>query len=122
MQMRLLADCRRSIRAPARSKPGRLLSTEVRESIDRHETFALESTLSDKTYVRIFQRALSSGYDLELHYLWLSRVEQAIARVRRRVRMGGHDVPVTDIRRRFKRSLAHLIDDYLRLATRWARD
>ena len=101
-------------------KAGRLLLSEVRESIDRHETFALESTLSGKTYVRIFERALSLGYDLELHYLWLSNVEQAIARVRRRVRMGGHDVPVKDIRRRFKRSLTQLIDDYLPLATRWA--
>jgi predicted ABC-type ATPase len=34
--------------------------------------------------------------------------------------MGGHNVPVPDIRRRFKRSLTHLIDDYLPLATRWA--
>jgi Uncharacterized protein conserved in bacteria len=80
----------------------------------------LESTLSGKTYVRIFQRALSLGFELELHYLWLSQVEQAIARVRRRVRMGGHDVPVADIRRRFKRSLNHLVSDYLPLTTRWA--
>src|SRR6266446_5274991 len=101
-------------------KAGRLLLSEVRESIDRHQTFALESTLSGRTYVRIFERALSSGYNLELHYLWLSNVEQAIARVRRRVRMGGHNVPVKDIRRRFKRSLTHLIDDYLPLSTRWA--
>lgn len=101
-------------------KAGRLLLCEVRDSIDRRETFALESTLSGKTYIRIFDRALSAGYDLELHYLWLSSVEQAIARVRRRVQMGGHNVPVKDIRRRFKRSLAHLIDDYLPLATRWA--
>ena len=101
-------------------KAGRLLLSEVRESIGRHETFALESTLSGKTYVHIFNSALSSGYDLELHYLWLSHVEQAIARVRRRVRTGGHNVPVHDIRRRFRRSYAHLIDDYLPLATRWA--
>ena len=101
-------------------KAGRLLLSEVRDSIDRHETFALESTLSGKTYVRIFDRALSLGYDVELHYLWLSNVDQAIARVRRRVRMGGHNVPAADIRRRFKRSLAHLMDDYLPLATRWA--
>jgi len=100
-------------------KAGRLLLSEVRESIDRHETFALESTLSGKTYVRIFKRALLLGYEIELHYLWLSHVEQAIARVRRRVRMGGHDVPTADIRRRFKRSLIHLIDDYLPLATCW---
>jgi predicted ABC-type ATPase len=101
-------------------RAGRLLLSEVRESIDRRERFALESTLSGKTYVRTFKRALSLGYELELHYLWLSNVEQAMARVRRRVRMGGHDVPVTDIRRRFKRSLAHLISDYVPLATRWA--
>ena len=101
-------------------KAGRLLLSEVRESIDRHETFAVESTLSGKTYVRIFERALSLGFELELHYLWLSNVEQAIARVRRRVRMGGHNVPTVDIRRRFKRSLNHLIEDYLALATRWA--
>ncbi len=101
-------------------KAGRLLLSEVRESIDRYETFALESTLSGKTYVRIFKRALSLGFELELHYLWLPEVDQAIARVRRRVRMGGHNVPVKDIRRRFKRSLAHLLDDYLPLATLWA--
>src|SRR5438552_15407238 len=46
-------------------KAGRLLLTEVRESIDRHETFALESTLTGKTYVRIFKRALSLGCQLE---------------------------------------------------------
>jgi predicted ABC-type ATPase len=101
-------------------KAGRLLLSEVRESIDRHETFALESTLSGKTYVRTFKRALSLGYEVELHYLWLSNVEQAIARVRRRVRIGGHDVPLADIRRRFQRSLNHLICDYVPLATRWA--
>ena len=52
--------------------------------------------------------------------LWLSSPVQAIARVRLRVKQGGHHVPVADIRRRFKRSLVHLLDDYLLLATRWA--
>ncbi len=100
-------------------KAGRLLLTEVRSSIARRETFALESTLSGKTYVHIFESALARGYELELHYLWLANAEQAITRVRRRVRMGGHDVTVADIRRRFVRSRAHLVKDYLPLATRW---
>ena len=82
-----------------------MLLNEIRESLNRHESFALESTLSGRIYIRAFRRALSLGYELELHYLWLSNVGQAIARVRRRVRMGGHNVPVPDIRRRFKRSL-----------------
>ena len=101
-------------------KAGRLLLTEIRESIRRQETFALESTLSGKTHVRIFEGALADGYEIELHYLWLAKPEQAIARVRRRVRLGGHDVPAPDIRRRFNRSRIHLVDDYLPLATRWA--
>ena len=61
---------------------GRLLLEQVDECLRRREAFALESTLSGKTYIRLFQRALKSGYEIELHYLWLSSPAQAIARVR----------------------------------------
>jgi len=97
----------------------RLLLTQVDECLRRHDTFALESTLSGKTYIRLFKRARRLGYEIELHYLWLSSPLQAVARVRQRVKLGGHNVPAADVRRRFKRSLVHLLDDYLPLATRW---
>jgi predicted ABC-type ATPase len=74
-------------------RAGRLLLAEIRNSVQRKETFALESTLSGKTYARLLEHALSVGYAIELHYLWLSTPDQAVARVRRRVRMGGHNVP-----------------------------
>jgi len=98
----------------------RLLLTQVEECLRRRHTFALASTLSAKSYIRPFRRARRLGYEIELHYLWLSSPTQAIARVRQRVKQGGHHVPAADIRRRFKRSLVHLVDDYLPLATRWA--
>ena len=101
-------------------KAARLLLQEVHDDIGRKQTFALESTLSGKTYIRLFRRARQLGYEIELHYLWLSSSAQAIARVRQRVLQGGHHVPAADIRRRFKRSLVHLLDDYLPLASRWA--
>ena len=101
-------------------RAARLLLTQADEHLRRRETFALESTLSGKTYIRFLQRARRLGYEIELHYLWLSSPVQAIARVRQRVRQGGHHVPAGDIRRRFKRSLVRLLDDYLPLATRWA--
>jgi predicted ABC-type ATPase len=101
-------------------RAARLLLAQVDECLCDRETFALESTLSGKTYIRLFQQALTFGYELELHYLWLSSPEQAIARVRKRVQLGGHHVPAADIRRRFRRSLNHLVSDYLPLATRWA--
>jgi predicted ABC-type ATPase len=100
-------------------RAGRLLLTEVRASIANNETFALETTLSGTTYVRLFQQARSRGYSIELHYLWLASPQQATARVRQRVRNGGHDVPTADIRRRFHRSLKHLIQDYLPRADQW---
>ena len=100
-------------------KAGRLLLREVHESISKRETFALESTLSGRTYVNVFREARRTGYSIELHYLWLASPAQAIARVRQRVRSGGHDVPVADIRRRFHRSLKHLLEDYLSLSARW---
>ncbi len=101
-------------------RAARLLLAQVDECLRRRETFALESTLSGVTYIRLFRRARELGYEIELHYLWLSSPAQAIARVRLRVRQGGHHVPAADIRRRFKRSLSHLLGDYLPLATRWA--
>ena len=101
-------------------KAARLLLQEVRENIQHKKTFALETTLSGKTYIRLFRHAKQLGFEIELHYLWLSSPTQAVARVRERVRKGGHNVPTPDIRRRFKRSLVHLLDDYLSLANRWA--
>lgn len=76
---------------------GRLLLEQVDECLRRRETFALESTLSGKTYIRLFQRALTCGYEIELHYLWLSSPAQAIARVRQRVKLGGHHVPAATL-------------------------
>jgi predicted ABC-type ATPase len=101
-------------------KAGRLLLHEIRSCIEKRESFALESTLSGRTYLNLLRAALAAGYEIELHYLWLPSAEEAIARVRERVRKGGHNVPIADVRRRFGRSLEHLVSWYLALATRWA--
>ncbi len=101
-------------------KAGRLLLAEFHGLVSRHETFAFESTLSGTTYVRLLKQANRKGFRLYLHYLWLPTPAIAIARVRERVKMGGHAVPEADIRRRFGRSLRHFVNDYAPLADRWA--
>ena len=50
-------------------RAARWLLTQVDEHLRRRETFALESTLSGRTYIRFFQRARQLGYEIELHYL-----------------------------------------------------
>lgn len=101
-------------------RAARLLLTEVRSLLRRKETFALESTLSGRTYLRLLRDAKRAGYRIHLHYLWLPTVALAIARVRERVKKGGHHVPAADIRRRFHRSRAHFVADYAPLADFWA--
>lgn len=106
--------------AAAAFKAARILLNEMDECIRRGQTFALESTLSGKTYLRLLHQARRRGFRIHLHYLWLPNPAIAIARVRERVRKGGHDVPTADIRRRFERSLYHLLNHYGSLADRWA--
>jgi predicted ABC-type ATPase len=105
--------------AAANVKAARILLREIAAAIRARETFAIESTLSGRTYIQLFRRARATGYEIELHYLWLASPNEAIARVRQRVRKGGHNVPVADVRRRFGRSLRRLFDSYLVLADRW---
>jgi len=101
-------------------KAGRLMLEEVRGCIEARLSFGLESTLSGKTYIGLLSKAKQAGYEIELHYLWLPNVELAVRRVRQRVRKGGHSVPEPDIRRRYQRSIDHLLRDYLSMADRWS--
>jgi len=87
---------------------GRGVLGEVQRRFDEGESFAVETTLSGKLPRQWIVLARTLGYDVTLHYIALARPEIAIARVRSRVLLGGHDVPERDIRRRFVRSLAEL--------------
>lgn len=104
----------------AAMKAGRLLLEEFKALIARKESFALESTLSGVTYLRLLREAKARGFLIYLHFLWLPNPTIAIARVKERVKKGGHNVPVKDIRRRFSRGLEHFVNDYAPLADRWA--
>jgi len=101
-------------------KAGRMLLAEFKSLVTHKDTFALESTLSGLTYLRLLRDAKRHGFRIYIHYLWLTSPAIAIARVRERVKKGGHNVPVADIRRRFVRGRQHFIHDYALLADRWA--
>ena len=104
----------------AAMKAGRLLLSEFKSLVARRETFAVESTLSGRAYLRLLRAAQRRGFRVYIHFLWLPKPAHAIARVRERVKKGGHNVPVADIRRRFARGLRHFVRDYAPLADRWA--
>jgi len=100
--------------SPEREKitASRLLLKEIKAFIALGETFAFETTLSGKSYLRLIRQLQSSGWKVELFYLWLPSVESSITRVKERVAHGGHHIPINDIKRRFPRSLDNLINRY----------
>jgi predicted ABC-type ATPase len=100
-------------------KAGRILLEGFRDSVRNRESFAVETTLSGWTYLALFRSALVVGFEIDLNYLWLEDANQAMKRVRARVRLGGHNIPELELRRRFERSQENLLNDYLPLATYW---
>ena len=48
------------------------------------------------------------GFEIVLVYIGTEDVEINLARIRNRVLAGGHDVPGTDVRRRYQRSFRNL--------------
>lgn len=100
-------------------RAGRILIDEVQTLMAAKGSFAIESTLSGKTYVAMLRKAREQGYRIVMHYIMISSANQAVDRVALRVTHGGHHVPDEDVRRRFDRSRKHFIEDYLPLADEW---
>ncbi len=90
----------------------RIFLREIEERIRQRESFAFETTLAGRAYLRLVERLRDDGWRVELIYLALSSVEMSKLRVTERVAHGGHSIPMADIERRFPRSLRHLLDAF----------
>jgi predicted ABC-type ATPase len=80
----------------------------AKDHISRRESFAVETTLSGKHYLRMMVDARKRGFEVVLVYIGTENVEINLARITNRVLAGGHDVPQSDVRRRYKRSFENL--------------
>ena len=104
----------------ARVEAGRLVLTRFRQFIEERRDFVLETTLSGRTYAKYFRTARAAGYHVRLDFLLLPDMEDSIRRVADRVEQGGHDVPLEDLRRRFKVTVQNLFSIYRRVIDRWS--
>jgi predicted ABC-type ATPase len=96
----------------------------VLQEIDRlvgdRADFAFETTLSGLGYARRIRAWKRAGYRVEMVYLKLKSSRLALKRIAARVREGGHDVPRSDVMRRFGRGWANFERVYRPLADAWA--
>jgi predicted ABC-type ATPase len=98
---------------------GKFVLRELDRLVEAKADFAFESTLSGLQYAKRIQLWKRRGYWIEIAYLRLASPQLALRRVAARVRQGGHNVPRTDVIRRFKRGWTNFLDIYRPLADRW---
>ena len=101
-------------------RAGRLMLEMIDDYVRRGESFVFEVTLSGRGFARMITQWQQQGYWVKLYFLRLPSADMAVARVRNRVRRGGHDVPEEAIRRRFDAGWRNFNLIYKGLVDEWA--
>lgn len=97
----------------------RLMLNELARHFTARTSFAFETTLSGRTYLRFIETWQAAGYRVKLIFLRLDSPEEAIARVAQRVRQGGHHIPENVIRRRYLVGLENFHRHYAPRVDAW---
>ena len=98
---------------------GRLMLERISQLMVKKATFAIETTLSTRSYVSLIKKAHKAGYQVELIFFWLASPEVAMQRVAKRVAEGGHNIPEDVIRRRYSAGIKNLFSIYNHEVDRW---
>ncbi len=98
---------------------GRIMLSRIAELLLEGVDFAIETTLSTRSYVSLVHEAHSKGYKVTLLYVWLESYELAIDRVAKRVSLGGHHIPSETVKRRYDRGIRNLIRLYIPIVDYW---
>ena len=102
-----------------RIQAGRLFFEEIYSLIQMEKDFIVEVTLAGKGFQKVISQLKQTGYTVTIIFLFLKSPETCIARVRNRVRLGGHHVPTEDIIRRFYRSKYNFWHIYKNQVHQW---
>lgn len=98
---------------------GRLMLERIKILVKGDKSFAIETTLSTRSYANLVRQAQELGFKVQLLFFWLPTSDHAIERVAQRVREGGHNIPTDVIRRRYLAGIENLFKIYLPLVDSW---
>jgi len=94
---------------------GRRMLLQIDEMLHKGVSFAIETTLSTRSYHDKISLAHLLDYKVILLFFWLNDSILAIERVRTRVMQGGHNIENEVIVRRYKRGIDNLLNIYIPL-------
>ena len=87
-------------------KAGRIAALQRRALIQAAQNFAMETTLTGHSELRVMADAWTAGYKITMVYVGLSDALTSLAR--ERVACGGHDITAPIFVRRYAKSLTNL--------------
>ena len=93
--------------------------SEIKRYLEAGESFAFETTLSGRSYARQIPKWKAAGYEVTLVFLKVSAIRIALDRVKARTAHGGHHIPATVIRRRFRLGWQNFEYVYQQLVDNW---
>jgi predicted ABC-type ATPase len=98
---------------------GRSFLNRFDEQLAKDENFVIETTLSGRTLQTYLDRAKAARFSVTIWFIYLDSADSCLARINQRVLQGGHNVPESDVRRRFSRSLSNFWYIYREIADNW---
>ncbi len=98
----------------------RLMLEELSHHFAAGISFAFETMLSGRGYLRLIKEWQAAGYQVKIIFLQLASADEAVARVAQRVKQGGHNIPEEVIRRRFAAGKDNFEKLYAPLVDAWA--
>ena len=84
-----------------RIKGGKAAIALIDDCLKKRINFTQETTLSGVRTVKTIQRARELDYFIRLYYVGVSSSAESIRRIKNRVEKGGHDIPSSDVERRY---------------------
>ena len=98
---------------------GKLMLQMIDDYTQSGKSFAVETTLSGRNYVKWIARWHELGYRVTVFFIELPSAEIAIQRVVQRVVQGGHFIPDEVVNRRFHQGLKNFHQVYKPLVDEW---
>ncbi len=89
-------------------KAGKKAIEEINYCLENNLSFTQETTLAGHRTVRTIKQARKQGYYITMYYVGLSSMEESIDRITNRVRKGGHNIPIDDVKRRYEKRISSL--------------
>ena len=86
-----------------RIQAGKIYYKKILEIIKTARSVAMETTLSGQNHLKVMTKFKANGYKIKLLYVFLDTPDLCIDRIKVRVSKGGHNVPDSDVIRRFRR-------------------